>query len=845
MADEIKKIITIDTKGAVDSLKQVQKEVEGTGQSFNSLKEYKQHIDKLTASLLDLDSGSEEYVNTLNEISEAQENLNSVMQATKKDNSALEGSYNALSKKMAELKKTWKSLGEGEERNALGEQINDINDQLKELDQSIGNNQRNVGAYETAFTTGFNNIASTISALGNPLAIAKQGVFALSGAFKALMANPIVLLIGAIVLAIKGLVSAFKNSQQATDDLKVAFSAFEPIIGAIKGAFDKVVTGITGFVKKAIPMVVDGIIWMLEAIAPALEAIGVDVESKVNSLKEIKKGILDRQAATEAAIKAEREYSKVLTQRVAAENKITELQNKFDNTKSISEKLKLQKQITALANQQAASELKSLSTLIARKKIELKNNPKDEVAIQQELNELYEKQAEAQQWKQQQIQGTLSVTSEIEAQRTAQLEKQNELLEEQKKKEEELRQKVAEIEEEINDYKLDDIGKEIKELTDWYYESLAVMKQAGKDTTELTKNYWSRFGEIMNEGLKPLNEVKKRIADSGKSAMELELQKIEEQYEKDKALYIKHNQDLVELDKYYAKLRADIELKYKNKDLSGVDEEIALQQFIADKTIQNEFDKQEKILEIQRSALEQKKQILLEQLDIENLSAEQIKNIKSELTKVDIELLENQDNLRQNTIAKNADMVNSYASMASSIGSLMGDISSFIQDNIKAKLEAGEITEEQAKQEFENTKKAQIAATILTGLAGVAAAIASPAANAMGPAGWIAASIQAATVAATTAMQVAKIKQTTFDASSSSSSSNVSNSQSGVNTNTATQYSPTFTANINGNSDTQNLANAVEEGTAKGTQNIRVYVLESDIREAGTKVDVRDNESTF
>ena len=63
--------------------------------------------------------------------------------------------------------------------------------------------------------------------------------------------------------------------------------------------------------------------------------------------------------------------------------------------------------------------------------------------------------------------------------------------------------------------------------------------------------------------------------------------------------------------------------------------------------------------------------------------------------------------------------------------------------------------------------------------------------------------------------------------------------------NTATAYTPQYTTNVTGQSEIENLENAVQSGTKAGTQDIRVYVVEDDIRQAGNKVDVRETEATF
>lgn len=133
MAEEIKKVITIDTKGA------------------ESVKDLIDKVEKLRSILKTLDETSDEYKTTLGELKSAQDSLSSSLGENKTKAEAAEGSYNALAKQMKDLKKEWKATSDEAERNALGKEIKSINDQLKTLDQSIGNNQRNVGNYAGSF----------------------------------------------------------------------------------------------------------------------------------------------------------------------------------------------------------------------------------------------------------------------------------------------------------------------------------------------------------------------------------------------------------------------------------------------------------------------------------------------------------------------------------------------------------------------------------------------------------------------------------------------------------------------------------------------------------------------
>ena len=115
----------------------------------------------------------------------------------------------------------------------------------------------------------------------------------------------------------------------------------------------------------------------------------------------------------------------------------------------------------------------------------------------------------------------------------------------------------------------------------------------------------------------------------------------------------------------------------------------------------------------------------------------------------------------------------------------------------------------------------------------------------LGPiAGPIVGAVNAATVATTMAIQIAKIKQQKLDSGGSAAASAVSASSASP-SNTATAYTPQYTTNVTGQSEIENLENAVQSGTKAGTQDIQVYVLESDIREVGQKATVREQEATF
>jgi hypothetical protein len=116
-----------------------------------TLKDLREEVKRLRKELDNCAIGSEEFNKTLEELTQTQDALKNATKTNSKEIEAAEGSYDALVKKMSELKKAWRATADEMEKSKLGEEIADINTQLKEMDASLGNYQRNVGNYGSAF----------------------------------------------------------------------------------------------------------------------------------------------------------------------------------------------------------------------------------------------------------------------------------------------------------------------------------------------------------------------------------------------------------------------------------------------------------------------------------------------------------------------------------------------------------------------------------------------------------------------------------------------------------------------------------------------------------------------
>lgn len=152
-------------------------------EGVSTVKELKEAIKECRDQLVRLDSTSDDYKETVNELVQYETKLTDVMKAGKREVSAATGSYNALVNEMTSLKRAWKEVTDEAERAKLGRRIGELNAQLKEMDASIGNYQRNVGNYENAFKKALMTPQQELRKLRTELAQLEVGTEAYNRAF--------------------------------------------------------------------------------------------------------------------------------------------------------------------------------------------------------------------------------------------------------------------------------------------------------------------------------------------------------------------------------------------------------------------------------------------------------------------------------------------------------------------------------------------------------------------------------------------------------------------------------------------------------------------------------------
>ena len=847
MADQITKVITVDVSDSIDNLDELREKVVSAGYSFSSLKSAKSYIDKLRASLIDLDETSEEYTERVEEIDKVQDKLNKAMKATGDKAKDAEGSYNALSKKMSELKKAFKATNDEAERNALAKQITGINDQLKEMDASIGNYQRNVGNYETAFTKGLAGIADQVQALGNPLAVAKNGVLALGKAMKALIANPVGAVIMAIVVAIKALKKGFEQSETATNSLKRAFSALQPIMNAISNVFTGFAKIVGSIAENAIPALVNGLQKASDWMMSLLNKLGIVSDEKLESFRKSieaqKEAVKTTQDLTNREIALTERKRKFMEDEARLEMEISELRSKATNKEQYTAKERQKFLNDAIAKEREINKEKLAIAQeeydIMKKRSELTDNDaatNDALAaasanLYNTKREYYEKEREL-------VSQLQAAGQELSAAEKKRLEDAKKIAEEAKKLKDEELKKVEEIKERAELSLLSNKDRELKILEKKYNEEKALLEKYKKDTTKLTEEYEKKKQEIINSnGLDKAKEINERAVQSLMNGTDRQLDILKKRYEEEKKLLEANGIDTVNLTKEYERKVAEAKAGEGEGKIKDINDDSSLERDIADKTIQNEFDKNKKLLQIDRERLEGTKAIYEELYNLDGLSEEQKQEYANKLKEIDADLAENSKQMTDLKREEAMSLLNTYGQVAQGIGDLMGTISDIWQDSIKERVKNGKITEEQGKKEFEQSKKLQIATAIINGLAGVATAVST--AMSLGPIiGPIMAAVNSAMVIATTAAQIAKIKSTTFDGGGTVGGETAPQAAPAP---VAMEYVPNYSTNITGESETVNLAAAVNEGQ----RDQRVYLVESDIQEMGRRVEVREAESTF
>ena len=292
MAEETIQIIRIDT-----------------GEAVRSVNDLRENVKILKDRLGDLEIGTTEYQDTLDELKVNQAAVKDAMYATTasmddltKSATGTSNSYNSLVHRMASLKEELRatdvSTEQGKERfKELAAQINEVNDTLKDMDALQGNFQRNVGNYPGLMKT----FSGSLDALDKGLKATAGGVGDLKNGFDALAVNPAFAILGIVVTLFGSLADALKEDETTMAAVNKAGVSLEPVFKLFKGLLERITTIVADLIGKVsafvqsnglIPKIIDGVVGVGNAIlkfviAPfkgVVEAIKVFKEKGVRGL---------------------------------------------------------------------------------------------------------------------------------------------------------------------------------------------------------------------------------------------------------------------------------------------------------------------------------------------------------------------------------------------------------------------------------------------------------------------------------------------------------------------------------------------------------------------------------
>lgn len=425
------------------------------GKNIDSVKALKAEIKSLQDSLVGLDSESQEFKDTSLKLAAAQEELTKVTRAGKEENVAAADSIRGMEKEYKSLYDTYKMLSEEQRNSGFGKemasQLESLSTKLNETKQGVGNFKDNIGRYASSVTEAFSKMGMSAGALQGPLKAATTGVNGFGTSLKALAANPVVLVITALVAILAKAAAAIKQNEELTNRLKEAMSVFKPILDGVSNVFN----ALAGILVKT----VEGLTKVAEKVMSIIPGLGKAIQSH----KELA-------AATNELTKAQREAN---VENSKKEAEIERLREEASETENVVEKKKLLEEAKAM---QAEIDQKNIE--LAQEELRIMEEYAEKTANSAEENE---KLAAAQQKVNQAIaQGERNMRQYNK--QISQVEKSTKSAGSSTKN---YREEATKLYKEL----YDESKTEIQITTDKYSKQKALLEKYHLDTTLLTKKY--------------------------------------------------------------------------------------------------------------------------------------------------------------------------------------------------------------------------------------------------------------------------------------------------------------------------------------------------------------------
>lgn len=280
-------------------------------------------------------------------------------------------SLNDERQKLADMQRAYDQLDK-EQRESKGgkaflQAIKEQSDAVKGMEEATGRAQRNVGNYADA------------------LKAAGVGVDGFVGKMKAFLANPWAILIGAIVTAVKGLVDAFKRSEDRMKEFRQAFAPLKAVVDVVQQVFDQLAKSLSGVVMVALQKVTDGVKWLFSA----LDKLGKRMLNKDFGLSaQFEAAAENSKKATEAEQKYIEHKRRMIETSALAEKQVAELRDKAaqKDKYTAEERIKFIEQAIEIERKQSAERVRLAKERLAYLEAE-GNRAENDAAANDELAE--------------------------------------------------------------------------------------------------------------------------------------------------------------------------------------------------------------------------------------------------------------------------------------------------------------------------------------------------------------------------------------------------------------------------------------------------------------------------
>lgn len=292
--------------------------------------------------------------------------------------------------------------------------------------------------------------------------------------------------------------------------------------------------------------------------------------------------------------------------------------------------------------------------------------------------------------------------------------------------------------------------------------------------------------------------------------------------------------DLADTEAYTAnKIRA-IKNQYEQETQTG-----NWWQMLTPVTPEEERAYMDEVYNAQLEGLERVKSLWEQRKNEEGLSYEERLEAEKNFNLAVMDIEDAQLEYEKNISEQRKELVQQYIDMTKEavgqIANLFGSLADIYEEDIKAKVKAGKMSDKEADRAFESVKAMRIAEAVINTIAGSVGAFLQASATYPPPYGQIIGGITAAAVTASGIAQIAKIKSTSRNGGDSSAASSASVPA----PDTSYNYQPMYVANTTGQQDTEYLRNSLTE------QPIRAYVVESDISQSQELSRKRNSEGSF